>query len=101
MIQDLDETLKKLLVDEAELDPNEVNISFDLPDKEWANNKAGVRAVNLYLYDIRENLKLRETYWDAEMRDNNKALLKRRPLRVDLSYMITCWTEHADDHHRL
>ena len=104
MIDDLDETLRQLLIAKAGLDPAEVDISFEIPTRDWATSSAATRpTVNLYLYDIRENLKLREMYWDEEMPapDNGRVKLKRRPVRMDLSYMVTCWTSVAEDQHRL
>ena len=100
MINDLDETLKQLLVQKAGLDPGEVDISFDIPTREWSTPVTRP-TVNLYLYDLRENTALRETYWDDEPGDGRQINLKRRPLRIDLSYMITCWTSSAEDQHRL
>ena len=100
MINDLDETLKQLLVKKAGLDPAEVDISFDIPTREWSTPVTRP-TVNLYLYDLRENRQLRETYWDDEVGEDGKINLKRRPLRIDLSYMITCWTSSAEDQHRL
>jgi hypothetical protein len=40
-------------------------------------------------------------YWDEEERDSGRVQLKRRPVRIDLSYMVTCWTSVAEDQHRL
>src|SRR6184192_2726976 len=99
MINDLDETLRTLLVDKAGLEPDEVDISFEIPTREWSTSTRPT--VNLYLYDIRENTKLRETYWDEESRGNGEVVLKRLPLRIDLSYMITCWTGAVEDQHLL
>src|SRR5205823_5259641 len=47
------------------------------------------------------NTKLRETYWDEEQRENGRVTLKRLPVRIDLSYMITCWTGAVEDQHLL
>ncbi|MHB9032850.1 MAG: Pvc16 family protein [Anaerolineae bacterium] len=104
MIDDLDETLKQLLIQKAGLDPSEVDISFEIPTRDWATSSAATRpTVNLYLFDMRENAKLREMYWDADAQLNEKGQvqLKRRPVRMDLSYMVTCWTTAAEDQHRL
>jgi len=35
MIKDLDETLRELLVQKASLNPSEVTISFEAPDRDW------------------------------------------------------------------
>jgi hypothetical protein len=100
MINDLDETLKQFLVQKAGLEPAEVDISFDIPTRDWSTPVTRP-TVNLYLYDLRENRQLRETYWDDEPGETGRINLKRRPLRIDLSYMITCWTSGTEDQHRL
>ncbi len=100
MLNDLDETLKQLLIQKAGLNPAEVDISFDIPTRDWSTPVTRP-TVNLYLFDVRENLRLRETFWDEDERENGKVKLKRRPLRIDVSYMITCWTSAAEDQHRL
>ena len=100
MINDLDETLKQLLIQKAGLESAEVDISFDIPTREWSTPVTRP-TVNLYLYDLRENRQLRETYWDDEPGETGRVNLKRRPLRIDLSYMVTCWTSGTEDQHRL
>jgi hypothetical protein len=100
MINDLDETFKQLLIQKAGLDLAEVDISFDIPTRDWSTPVTRP-TVNLYLYDLRENRQLRETYWDDEPGETGRVNLKRRPLRIDLSYMVTCWTSVTEDQHRL
>ena len=36
MISDLDETIKQLLVKEGKLDLAEIDIVFEMPDREWS-----------------------------------------------------------------
>jgi hypothetical protein len=36
MINDLDETLKQLLIKEMPIENNEVEVKFDLPKRKWA-----------------------------------------------------------------
>ncbi len=100
MINDLDETLKVLLIQKAGLDPSEVDISFDIPTRDWSTPVTRP-TINLYLFDVRENRQLRELDWDEEPAKNGKVTRKRIPVRIDLSYMITCWTSAAEDQHRL
>ena len=101
MLNDLDETLKQLLIQKAGLDPAHMDIIFDIPTRDWATQAVTRPTVNLYLFDIRENLERREMAWEAETSGNGRMRLKRRPVRVDLSYMITCWTTATEDQHRL
>src|SRR5262245_27211647 len=101
MINELDETLRQLLITRGELAPEQVRISFDIPTREWS---AAVMdpTVNLYLYDVRENVKLRESLWNQETYLNgHQTQLKPRPLRIDLSYMITTWAGGVEDQHLL
>ena len=100
MINDLDETLKQLLIQKAQLDPAEVDISFDTPTRDWSTPVTRP-TINLYLFEIRENRTLRELDWDDEPSGYGQMRRKRLPLRMDLSYMVTCWTSATEDQHRL
>jgi hypothetical protein len=100
MISDLDATLKNLLVKKVPLEPSEVTVSFETPNREWAASRSKP-TVNLYLYDIRENHELRSYEWTVERNQNKTATRKKAPLRVDLSYLITVWTKDIEDEHRL
>ena len=100
MIIDLDETIKQILVEKGKLDTGEVDISFDTPKREWSAS-ISKPTVNLYLYDIRENHELRGTEWFIEKDQNGRATRKKNASRIDLSYLITVWTNDIDDEHRL
>ena len=58
--------------------------------------------VDLYLYDIREDLDRREVAW-GEVRDETGRVTERRPpsRRFRLSYLVTAWTQRPEDEHRL
>jgi len=100
MITDLDETIKQLLLKKGKLDPAEVDISFETPDREWAGS-ISKPTVNIYLYDIRENHHLRTVEWQVEKNANGLATRKKNPNRIDLSYLVTVWTNDIADEHRL
>jgi len=107
MIDDLDRTMAELL--RRELPPTlveQVGISFAAPDSDFPPSSVTVPAVDLFLYDIRENMELRSTEWIIERQDNGTATKRRAPVRVDCSYLITAWssessTSRALDEHRL
>lgn len=99
MINDLDETIRQLLIQKVPLDPSEVTINFEAPDREWAASRSKP-TVNLYLYDLRENHDLRSYEWNIE-RSHGTATRKKAPTRLDLSYLITVWTKDVADEHRL
>ena len=61
MIGYLDDTLRNLLA--RDLPSLEGKIYFDVPDRDF---KPSIPAVDLFLYDVRENLDLRSTEWQME-----------------------------------
>ena len=99
MINDVDDTLKELLIQKGPIDPAAIDIRFELPDNEWA---AGVTrpTVNLFLYDVRENHELRSKQRFLT-RNASAGVETIAPVRVDLSYLITAWTTDVADEHLL
>jgi hypothetical protein len=100
MISGLDETIKQLLIKKGGIDPVDINITFETPDREWSAS-ISKPTINLYLYDIRENHKLRGTEWAVSKDENGNATRKKNPSRIDISYLITVWTSDIMDEHRL
>ena len=106
MIDDLDESLKALL--RRELPPaisEQVSVSFAAPDDEF-HSSVKLPAVDLFLYDIRENLELRSNEEFIQRLEDGTALRTRAPVRVDASYLITAWPSESQadpwtDEHRL
>lgn len=100
MIQDVDESLRALVKEEA-LGDNGVEIAFDAPTTDWVSRR-NAPTVDLYLYDIREDLTRRQTMWE-EVRDEQGRVTERRlrPRWFRLSYLCTAWTQRPEDEHRL
>ena len=107
MIQDLDETIAALLRRDLPATLGEqVQISFATPDDQFPPQSVTLPAIDLFLYDVRENLELRSNEVSLERRGDGTALRTRPPVRVDLSYLITAWPSEsvpnpAEDEHRL
>jgi hypothetical protein len=101
MINDLDEALRQLLVREIPIKNGEVDVTFDQPKREWSS-RLNRPTLNLFLYDVHENKKLRQTQpmWDTQQ-NGNTVTKQRKPVRVDLQYLITVWATEAEDEHRL
>lgn len=101
MINQLDETIRNLVLKRGNFDTDSVTVSFDQPTGDWA---AGLTrpTINFYLYDIRENTELRSQEWIVE-RDSEGQVSKRlAPLRYDLSYLVTVWTQNqVEDEHAI
>jgi hypothetical protein len=100
MLDDLDETIRQLLIAETPIKNGEIEISFDQPKREWSA-RLSKPTVNLFLYDVRENNVLRQHQWDRLPSDDGRAHLKRTPFRVDCTYMLTTWASIPEDEHRL
>jgi hypothetical protein len=102
MIEEIDETLRRLLIRELPVKNGEVDINFDHPNREWSA-RLSRPTLNLFLYDLRENTRLRQAQpaWETERYPDGTAVQRRKPFRVDLQYMITAWASDPDDEHRL
>jgi hypothetical protein len=102
VIQDVDDTLKELLVQEVPLDTAAIDIKFEMPTHEWSS-KVSKPTVNVYLWDIRENLELRSVDRLVTRRDKDAGTgtQERAPVRVDLAYLISAWTTDIADEHQL
>jgi hypothetical protein len=106
VIEDLDQTLEELLHTELPQGlVDQVTISFATPDDQFPPSSVPLPAIDLFLYDVRENRELRSTDWLVERADGN-ATTHPPPVRVDCSYLITAWssessTTRAQDEHRL
>src|SRR6184192_2190899 len=103
MIQDVDESLRALVKRDA-LNGSKADVAFDAPTKEWSSRR-NTPTVDLYLYDIREDLEQREVMWEdirGDSRDS-RLITERRPppRRFKLSYLVTAWTQRPEDEHRL
>lgn len=99
MFAELDETIRQLLVSNVPLNPSEVDVSFDAPDREWSGRLTRP-AINCFLYDVRENQKLRVSNWEIT-RENNHATKRKQPMRIDASYQVSAWARVPEDEHRL
>jgi hypothetical protein len=101
VIPDVDEALRKLLTYEIDIKGNEVDIQFDQPKREWSS-RVSKPTLNLFLFDVRENLRLRgaEQYTTTNRADGTTEV-RRNPVRMDLRYIMTAWVKEAEDEHLL
>ena len=91
MFADVDESIRRLLVERGNLNSGEIDVSFDMPTREWAAS-ISKPTVNAYLYDIRENQELRvPTPWKVQRGPDNTAIKSRPDVRLDLTYSITAF----------
>ena len=101
MLHDLDETIKQLLYRDGRINRDDVDIVFDQPTGDWAATLRGP-TINLYLYDLRENLEKRNTSQAyVERTDDGRGVRRYAPRRIDVSYLITVWARNPEDEHQL
>ncbi|MCN9241162.1 DUF4255 domain-containing protein [Streptomyces sp. RY43-2] len=100
MIHEVDDALRTMFRTDA-LAGGQVAVVFDAPTRDWAA-KVNAPTVNLYLYDIREDMRRRERGLLNEYDEQGGIVARRRPPRYfKLSYLITAWTKRPEDEHRL
>ena len=101
MLFEVDEALRTLVRRDA-LDGQDIaEVSFEAPTKDWASRRTSP-TIDVYLYDIREDLRRREVgrtrTHDADGRATGQVV---PPRWFKLSYLITAWTQRPEDEHRL
>lgn len=101
MLHDFDRTIEKILRDRGNMVANEIDVAFEQPTSEWSATLSRP-TINCWAFDLRENVKLR----NMEMQVNrnmkkNEAHMRRFPMRVDVTYLITAWARKAEDEHQL
>ena len=100
MIQDVDESLRNLIRRDA-LAGTDVEVLLDAPTREWSARRNSP-TLDMYLYDIREDLRRRENGLIDVLDEAGHVKERRRPPRYyKLSYLVTAWTQRPEDEHRL
>ncbi|CAG7642895.1 DUF4255 domain-containing protein [Actinacidiphila bryophytorum] len=99
MIHEVDDSLRDLV--RAELGSPDIEVVFDAPTRDWAARR-NAPTVNLYLYDIREDLR-RRSRGRHNVYDEHGTVVSRTlpPRYFKLSYLISAWTQRPEDEHRL
>lgn len=107
MIDDIDRTINALLARDLPADlVSQVKISFAAPDSHFPPQSVTLPAIDIFLYDIRENLEVRSSErMLSQQTSNTQTSLQKLPVHVSYSYLITAWsgsTSSPDqDEHRL
>ena len=101
MISDVDEALRNLILESLTVSRQNVDIKYDLPSRDWAS-RLNRPTIDLFLFDIRENLRLRgaEQYRQVPLEDG-RVEIHRNPVRIDLRYLLSAWTKDPEDEHLL
>ena len=100
MIVDVDRALLALLRREV-LGSAPVEVVFDVPNRPWTQ---GVKkpTINLFLYDLRENIQAREVMPEV-IRDDKGLVVGHRPpaRKFDLYYVLSVWGVPLAAEHQL
>ena len=99
MLPEIHTAVRTLLYQEGGISPDEVEIWFRAPTREWADSLTRP-AINLHMLHLEENLDLRETAYDT-VRRQKMAEFRLPPRRIDLRYMVSAFTAEPDDELRL
>lgn len=99
MIHEVDEALRRMIRERA-LAGADLEVVFDAPTKEWAARR-NAPTINLYLYDLREDIRRRTGNRLEEFADGRVVARRRPPRMFKLSYLLSAWTQRTEDEHRL
>jgi len=86
--------------DRGGVSKKDIDVAFDQPTGEWAAT-LNRPTLNLFCFDLRENLKLRRPGLEREIVDGQRARMHTRNSRMDLSYLVTAWARKVEDEHQL
>lgn len=99
MLELIDSSLESLLRAGVPLSAQDIDVSFDAPDREWSA-KLNRPTVNLFLWEIKRSAE--QHGGGIEHFERNGAIMQRFALpRVELRYMITAWTSDQRDERSL
>jgi hypothetical protein len=100
VIHEVDEAIRRLLADGG-VPGGGGELAFDAPTRDWTA-KRNAPTVNVFLYDIHEDLSRRRTGTTEEHDDEGMIVgWRQQPRWFQLSYLVTAWTNRPTDEHRL
>lgn len=89
------EALKNYIAQAPSIFENEINSI--MPKKRWVDSPSTDNPkVNIYLFDIKENLELRENEWQTVRYPDGSIQKKRPDIRIDLFYIITFYGQQTE-----
>jgi hypothetical protein len=100
VIHEVDEALRALLRRDVARGAD-IEVVLDAPNTDWASRRGNTPTINVYLYDIREDVR-RRTVGSIDSRTGGLVESRQRtPRFFRLSYLVTAWTQRPEDEHRL
>ena len=102
MIADIHETIKNLLFEHAGFSRSDVDIDFEIPNRNWIGTLTRP-TINFFLYDLEEDTKNRGSLDNAyfQQRNEKSNVAKSRPRRMNLKYQVMAISQDTRDQHEL
>jgi hypothetical protein len=95
MLTTIQTTIQHLLYEHGQIDPDEVDVRFERPSRQWAESLM-LPTINLFLFDIVENTDRRSGAPQVG-RTNGQAQMRVPARRFDLRYLIGVFTTLMED----
>lgn len=99
MLLELHTILQRLLYEQGQISPQEVEIRFEAPTRERVDRLL-LPTVNLFLFEVSENVELRQNTYQT-VRGNGRAERRSVPKRFDLHFMVSALSSEIADEHLL
>jgi hypothetical protein len=100
VFDDLDESLRQMLVREGPLPASDIDIVFERPDRD-RTARFSRPTVDLFMFAVDENRDQIDSGWEVTRNADRSATLRWPPLHVDLRYLVTVWAQQVEDEHSL
>jgi hypothetical protein len=95
LVTTIQTTIQRLLYEHGQIDPDEVDVRFERPSRQWAESLM-LPTINLFLFDIAENTDRRNGAPQVG-RATGQAQMRVPPRRFDLRYMVSVFTTLMED----
>jgi hypothetical protein len=95
MLADIQNTIQRLLHERGRIDPDEVDVRFERPTRQWADSLVRP-TINLYLFELAENTDRRSAAPQVA-RSGGQAQIRVPPRRFNLRYLVGAFTSPMDD----
>jgi hypothetical protein len=78
--------------------PAKPGFYFTVPDDQWRTKvlAGNTTRLNIYLYEVRENMSFHRAEWDVNGNPGQPAALSRPPAYLDCHYLISAWSPSED-----
>jgi len=91
----ISEALKNYIAKDSTLLESDINLQ--MPKKQWVDLPSSTNPkANIYLFDIKENVELRNNEWKTLRKSNGTVQRQKPEVRVDLYYLVTFYSQELE-----